>query len=111
MFKKRRLTANLMFLSIIPLLVFGLFVTLISSLVIYKTLSQEVEHGLNVLVHATYENYELRYPGEFKVENGHLYKGNADIEDMIEAIDDIKAMSGTDATIFIGTNRYLTTIF
>ncbi|WP_416324563.1 diguanylate cyclase domain-containing protein [[Eubacterium] hominis] len=110
MFKKRRLTANLMFLSIIPLLVFGLFVTLISSLVIYKTLSQEVEHGLNVLVHATYENYELRYPGEFKVENGHLYKGNADIEDMIEAIDDIKAMSGTDATIFIGTNRYLTTI-
>lgn len=110
MFRKRRLTANLMFLSIIPLLIFGLLVTLITSIVIYISQSREVEYSLDILVHSTYHNFELTYPGAFQLIDDRLYKGGIDLSEMNQAVDDIKEMSGADVTVFKGNQRYLTTV-
>ena len=110
MFRKRRLTTNLAFLSIVPLLIFGVLVTMITSFVIYRGMSNEVRYSLNMLAYTSYEHYDLMYPGAFHMEKGQLFKGDQDLANTQQDLDHIKEMTGTDATIFIQNERYLTTI-
>lgn len=54
-----------MALSVLPLLAFGLIVSLITSRLIYTSLRDEVEYSLNVLIHNAYAIGQLLYPGEY----------------------------------------------
>lgn len=110
MFKKRKLTINFMSLSVLPLLAFGIVITIIMSLVAYDSLSEEVEYSLKVLAYSSYETLDTKFPGLYEEENGRMKKGNVYLDEHIEDIDQIKKMSEADATLFFGDTRYLTTI-
>lgn len=110
-YKKGKLTASIMSLTIVPLFLFGLIVLIVTSGIIYQGLRTEVKYSLNVLVHSAYETFDARYPGEFVIsERGVLRKGGVSLEDRFEIVDNIKEMSGADATFFLRDARYLTTI-
>lgn len=110
MFKKRKLTINFMSLSVLPLLTFGIVITIIMSLVAYDSLSEEVEYSLKALAYSSYDILNTKFPGAYGDENGRMKKGDVFLDEHIEEIDHIKEMFDADATLFFGDTRYLTTI-
>ena len=108
--KKGALTRSLLALTIAPLLVFGLVVTIVTSHLIYTGLRDEVRYSLDVLVHAAYQTYQLTYPGDFVSDGTRVTKGGQDLSAHVELVDQVKADTGADATLFWGDRRYLTTI-
>lgn len=53
---------------------------------------------------------ELMYPGAWQVRGGTLYKGPVKINNEIEAVDKIAALTGDTVTIFLGDERVSTTV-
>lgn len=107
---KGTITTNLMFLSVAPLLIFGILVLLITSGAIYSGRYKEVRYGLNTLTIASRQTYELLYPGNYLIDGDTVTKGGSNLSEHMGFVDEIKQTYGADATIFIGNKRYLTTI-
>ena len=51
-----------------------------------------------------------RYPGEWRIESGALYKGNQKIEDSTDIVDTFGNMMGGHVTFFRGETRVATTV-
>ena len=109
-YKKTQITRSITLLSIVPLLLLGLVLAIITSYIILYSLTKEVENGLGVLVRSSYNAYELKYPGDYETRNEEIYKGGRLLKEEFSFVDDIKKISGADATVFFGDKRYLTTI-
>lgn len=99
-----------MSLAVVPLLIFGLIVILVTSGVIYKSLKEEVRYSLNILAHSTYEAFELLYPGDYSISDKKMKKGNVYLAGRYDLVDHIKDMYKADTTLFCMGARYLTTI-
>lgn len=110
MFKKQKLTINFMSLSVLPLLAFGVVVTIIMSFVAYDSLSEEVEYSLKVLAYSSYHTLETKFPGPYEEVDGRMKKGDVFLDEHMDEMDNIKKMSEADATLFLGDTRYLTTV-
>ena len=108
--RKENLTTSITLLSIVPLLLLGVLLALITSAVIYLSLKDEVKYSLGVLVHSSYNTLELTYPGAFEIRDSEVYKGGRLLKDDLFFVDNIKRMSGADITLFLDNKRYLTTI-
>lgn len=106
----RTLTTKLLALSIVPLLAFGIAVLIITTVVIYAALRDEVKDSLHILAHTTEKILALEYPGEYRVEGNILFKGDFEFGQNYDVLDDMKELSGADITLFLGDARYLTTI-
>ena len=52
----------------------------------------------------------MQYPGDYYLNNNHLYKGTEDIQNDFNLVDLIKNNTGVDATLFYQDKRILTTI-
>jgi len=51
-----------------------------------------------------------RYPGEWRIAEGKLYKGNQKIEDSTDVVDELGNMMGGHVTFFRGEKRVATTV-
>ena len=108
--KFRKLTVNLTGLSVIPLLVLGIAGILLTSIFIYTSMRDEVRRGLEVLMHSSSEVYDLMYPGEWEWKDSVLRKGGQVMNNENSIAEHIKEISGSDATVFLGDTRVLTSI-
>lgn len=111
--KKRKagtLTRNLMALALIPLFIFGLFVLFFTSRIIYTSLTSEVSNGLEMLARSSYQLFGYLCPGSYGEADGELTKGGQPLAKRTSVVDNIKNISGVDATLFLHDIRYLTTI-
>lgn len=108
--KRIKLTTRLMVLGIVPLLLFGMLVLVITSDIIYGSLRDEVQYSLGILSDATRQAYDLLYPGDYSEDDGILRKGGQDVNEWIQVMDARKKITGADYTLFYGDTRYLTTI-
>lgn len=61
-------------------------------------------------VHSFAEILEARYPGNWTVRNGVLYKGEEKIEDKVDLIDELSKVFNGQVTIFNGDVRVVTTV-
>ena len=52
---------------------------------------------------------DLKYPGEWQVINGNLYKGEQKIDGAFEIVDELGKLTGNNVTIFSGSKRGSTT--
>lgn len=68
----------------------------------YKNIETSGELGYTLI--------DLKYPGEWHVQDGQLYKGNFKINDNFQMVDDIKKTTGYLVTIFLNDTRVSTTI-
>lgn len=97
-----------MSLTVIPILILGMFVIFITSSLIY-TLKGEVANNLEDLARVSYQDFDMQYPGDYYLNNNHLYKGTEDIQNDFNLVDLIKNNTGVDATLFYQDKRILTT--
>lgn len=105
------LTSSLIRLAVLPLVIFGLLVVLASSYVVYHSMSDEIANSLRILSSASYQIYELTYPGDYYMDGqGVLWKGDAQISGRQDLVDELKETTGADVTLFFGGQRVLTSV-
>lgn len=103
--------------SKLNLIVIGMLLsfTIVISIVVYQQISSGVkETAINKVqtdLALGYSYIDAKHPGDWKVENGRtLYKGNVQINDNFELVDDIANMTGGTVTIFLGDTRVTTNL-
>lgn len=91
-----------------------LIFALATFLLIYITVSKMVTHNYDVSIQSS-ANLALsfldeRYPGDWKIEDNSLYKGNHMINGDTQFVDSIKSSTGDLATIFRNDTRVSTNV-
>jgi diguanylate cyclase (GGDEF)-like protein len=109
---KSGLRKSLLYVTVIPIILFGIIIIVYSSNQMTKAIYQEVESGLRNVAQTVLYVYEKDYPGEYRMEKdtSEIYKGDQKISEAYEILDTYKEISGTDITIFYQDLRILTTI-
>jgi methyl-accepting chemotaxis protein len=117
---KERVTLNLInrmkFSTKVNALVVGIFI--VFSLIIGWVVKEEITIGIKEAATDKassdlllgYEFIEVKYPGEWRIKDDKLYKGNTLINDNYEIVDLIGQLTGDTVTIFQGTTRVTTNV-
>lgn len=102
---------SLTMMTWIPLIIFALTITFFSSKALKSGMEDEVEEALRNLGFSIMNTFDKAYLGDYHVnDDGYLEKGDYVIYDNFSLIDQIKAETGMDITLFYGNTRVLTTI-
>ncbi len=101
-------------LSVLPILLLTLIVTVFTVVSSARTLRREVESGLRDLNGAVCAAYDMIYPGDYTVVEEadalYLFKGDHQINEDYSVIDEIKENTGAEITISYQNVRVITTL-
>lgn len=109
---KSGLRRSLLRVTVIPVVLFGVIITLYCSRQVSGSIHQEVESGLKNVAQLALYIYEKEFPGDYRMdpETSEIYKGDKKINDAAEILESYKKVTGADITIFYKDMRVLTTI-
>jgi diguanylate cyclase (GGDEF)-like protein len=110
---KGKISQTLQVINIVPFLVFGAIMLLVSYRWFTRTMYDEVEEELNYVASNVDTLLDVTYPGAYELvgdESLRLYKGETDITTAYDLIDRVKAETDLEITIFYEDTRILTTI-
>lgn len=108
--RKRSIVYTIMEISVIPVLLLGLILTLHNLNSVREGMVFEIERSLSGIAHNMISTYNRIDAGDFSYENGVLKKGETELTSDYRLLDDIKNDTATDVTISIGSTRRLTTL-
>lgn len=111
--KNGHLYRSLQAMSVIPLLILGLVITLFSYHTVKAAMHAEVKTELKNMTDAVIMTYDFLYPGDYHLEGTDhydLYKGEQVITSDYSIIDALLADTQIDITIFYQDTRILTTL-
>lgn len=101
-------------IAIVPLLLFGIVVTVLADRLLTDAMEQEVEASLQVAASSVEQMLNLAYPGDYELHTEpyvRLYKGAHDLTEDYFILDEMKQNTGFDITLFYQDTRILTTIY
>lgn len=102
---------KLLLITLLPVLALCLIITFIAAKNLRAGMQDEALHGLKGMAYSFEEIYLMVTDGEFVLEDdGTLKKGEYVITDNYQIVDDIKATSGYDVTLFFGDTRMVTSL-
>lgn len=111
--QKKSLKRDLLWFSIIPILVLGVVVTFFAWFRFTKTMQKEIRQELANTAYAVSDMLDIVFPGDY-VKYGEkvltLVKGESILNDRSEFIDSIKKDTGLEISIFYENIRFLTTV-
>lgn len=111
---KQSLYGTFLTMTLLPLLLFGLIITVYSSVSLRKSILKQVSGDLENVADSVLVTYDAVYPGDFNVviddEVPFLYKGDQLLSGDYELIDAIKEKVNAEISVFFYDNRLLTTI-
>lgn len=99
---------NMIFLAI--LLIFAVVVGFIASVQIKGGIEEQIHAKVDAENKLGYRYLDQTYPGDWKVIDGELYKGQHKISGNEEFVDSVKEMTNSEVTIFLGDERVSTTV-
>lgn len=109
--KRGNIRFKLCMLAITPLICLGVTTLLIASFSIYTAVAFETRDGLKNLAYALYQVCEMEDDGDHELFDEALIKGNQNFSSDFSIVDNVKSVSGVDATIFYEDVRMLTSIY
>ncbi len=102
---------KLLLITLLPVLALCLIITFIAAKNLRAGMQDEALHGLKGMAYSFEEIYLMVADGEFVLEDdGTLKKGEYVVTDNYQIVDDIKATSGYDVTLFFGDTRMVTSL-
>lgn len=114
MHAKGGLHKKLLRITVIPLLIASVIITLCSYVTFYHTMQREVQRGLKSVAAVMLHSCEQMYPGDYRlVQDGDVYqfyKGEQKLTGNYDYIDSIKRDTGIDVTFFFYDTRAITTL-
>lgn len=108
--KKRSLIGTIMSMSVLPIAILGIIMTVYSQNSVREGMVFETEKNLSGIAHNLISTYNMLDAGEFSSANGKIIKGETELTADYRILDDAKNDTGADVTIFIGNERCLTTL-
>ncbi len=110
----RSLYGSFLCVTLIPLVIYGLVVTIYSSVSLVNDVEKEAENNLKNVSKTIEETYRIMYPGDFNViifnDEVELYKGDVNLDNEYDLLDSVHEETGLDISIFFYDTRLLTTI-
>lgn len=94
-------------LMVLPVLLLGVVVILISLTVVKGALVQEIEDALRSAATATFAAYDQNAGEYLEAQNGDIWKGSYNISKSESIVDSIKEKSGMEVTFFYGDRRIM----
>ncbi len=115
---KGKIYYSMQAISILPLLLFGLIIIFSSTYFFSSAMHKEVATEMEISAELCKSLLDSVYPGDYHLEEStvdgktaySLYKGDADITTEYALVDNIKAKTDMDVTLFYMDTRILTTI-
>ena len=107
-----KLKAKILTFSLVPLILLGITLFLVSADRIANGIYDEAYVGMKATTLAVKDIFEIGYEGDYQLdENGELWKGNElNISQAYDIVDHIKKNTGLEVTIFWNDTRILTSI-
>lgn len=94
-------------LMVLPVLLLGIVVILISLTVVKGALVQEIKDALRSAATATFAAYDQNAGEYLEAQNGDIWKGSYNISKSDSIVDSIKEKSGMEVTFFYGDRRIM----
>lgn len=111
---KGRLRKKLLRITVIPLVLTGIAILLLTYFTFSNAMQKEVHRGLSSIAITTLHAYDRLYPGDYALveENGYysLYKGEFNLSMDDSYLQEIKRDTENDVTFFYEDVRVLTTL-
>lgn len=110
--KKRQSKLFFSFATImtVPIVVLGVILVLVGQQSVAEGMAMEIQKSLAGTTRTLVDTHSLAYPGEIRMEDGHLYMGETDMTDNYTLVDRIKENTGSDVSLFWRDTRILTTV-
>lgn len=108
--KKKSIKRMLIGLSVVPAMFIGIAIMSISVHSMWKGMTGEISNSLAIAANSLYNTYSLVAPGDYRVKEGALMKGDLVLEGDYAIVDALKESYGMEITLFYGDERRLTTI-
>lgn len=107
-----KLKGRILLVSLLPLVLLGTILLLVSADRIANGIYDEAYVGMNATTLAARDIFETGNEGMYRMdENGELWKGDSlNISQATDIVDNIKENTGMDVTVFWGDTRILTSI-
>ncbi len=110
----RSLYGSFLSVTLIPLIIYGIAVTIMSSVSLVRDVQKEAENNLKNVSYSLSEAYNSMYDGDFNVviygDKIDFYKGEHKLNEEYEMLDAIHDETGLDISLFFYDTRLLTTI-
>ena len=91
--KKTSLKHTLLKFSLVPVLVLGLVLTLISTRTLVQVTTEQVSQSLKVAARSVYNTYSLIAPGDMYEKDGMIYKGDVVLTGDYSIVDSLAELS------------------
>lgn len=107
------LRATMLRMTLFPLLILGMVITIFSAQSFLEGMQGEVRSGLKNLALSVKYAYDIAYPGDYVLvgtEELYLKKGDAIISGDYQIVDKIKEETGVEVTLFYYDARIVTTL-
>ena len=108
--KSKGLRMKLLLLTIVPIVLVGVILFLISASSMQASLQQLSRTRVKDLADAILEAYEKLYEGDWAYDGTNFTKGGKDLYATYDLLDYIQEEDGVHITIFYGDTRIMTTV-
>ena len=105
-----KLRAKIIMISVIPVVVFGIFIYFFAKIRVTNSMEAEVFNGLHSSVLAVRSALGEINTDPYTLNGDFLMKGDFNVTNETGIVDDVKAGTGTVTTIFYGDTRYATSV-
>ena len=113
--KEKGLFTELLVITVIPLMILAITVTVLCNERFTKTIYGQVEKELKDIAVSVLDTYDMAYPGNYTMVEDEktirVYKGKNEITGDNTFIDSLKEDTGIDITIYYYNTRILTTLY
>lgn len=108
--KGLKLKGKLLVLCLVPLVILSFIIFLVSFLNFKSLVEDEIMKGLATVAVSTENIFDEEDGGDWHLVDKTLYKGDHNVSEELEVVDDINKVNGYVTTIFFGDTRYLTSV-
>lgn len=108
--KGLNLMMKILIVALIPLVLFVVMAGFSIRAVGVDVSEKVVQHELNATVYGIQDVLNVLDAGEYSIQDGDLYKGECNISECQDFLDNYKSNAEVDVTVFYGKTRYATSI-
>ncbi|MCR5666930.1 MAG: cache domain-containing protein [Eubacterium sp.] len=108
--KNQKLVGKIINISLVCVAIIAAILTVIGGILIDRAYEEMTEEELKATAEQMADLYNYAYDGDWSMTDGVLYKGDKQMSDDFELIDDLKSKTDMDYTLFYMDTRILTTI-
>ena len=105
-----KLRSKIIMISVIPVVVFGIFIYIFAKIRVTNSMETEVFNGLHSSVLAVRSALGEVNTAPYELNGDFLMKGDFNVTNETGIVDEVKAGTGTVTTIFYGDTRYATSV-